>query len=61
MEFTDVSVCEFDSDDVGVLGELEDVVCVEVETTDDGGEVVYKEGCGRGRGDLRSWISVCMV
>ena len=48
VKFTDVPVCEFDSDDVGVLGKLEDVVCVEVETTDDGGEVIYKEGCGRG-------------
>ena len=48
MKFTDVSVCEFDSDNVGVLGKLENVVCVEVETADDGGEVVYKEGCGRG-------------
>ena len=48
MKFTDVSVCEFDSDDVGVLGKLKDVVRVEVETADDGGEVVYKEGCGRG-------------
>ena len=53
MKFTDVSVCEFDSDDVGVLGKLEDVVCIEVETADNGGEVVYKERCGRGRGDLR--------
>ena len=61
MKFTDVSVCEFDSDDVGVLGKLEDMVCVEVETANDGGEVVYKERCGLRGGDLRPWISVSMV